>query len=76
MGYRVLYVYEGKKRSSRRRVLLTWGFFAVFLALLLRFCPELLLPGGESAVESFCRELRIGAPVGEAVAAFCRQVVP
>lgn len=77
------------KSAARRRSRLaglTVGFFLVFLLLTKLFHPEgtavlrrLLLPGDEAvtgpAMTVLLEELRSGEPVGDAVKAFCGEIL-
>lgn len=85
MGYRIVYGEDpfvpGKKGKSRVR-LMTAGFL---LALILgvRCCwPEgtallrqTFLPSEDDAFRQFTAQIQAGEPPGEAVTAFCRELV-
>ena len=66
MGYRIIYV--RKKRHNLRFLLLTAGFFGLFLYCLTQ-APEI------TVLENLARQLGDGASIGEAVAAFCQDVI-
>ena len=86
MGYRVDYE-RGKKNGGRSwKGWMCFGAFALFWALVIRFWPEgrrvaaeFLFPGGAGqaclAAEEFARDLSGGMPIGEAVQAFCRDIL-
>lgn len=86
MGYRVDYE-RGKKNGGRsRKGWMCFGAFAFFWALVIRFWPEgrrvaaeFLFSGGAEhacqAAEEFAQDLSGGMPIGEAVQAFCRDIL-
>ncbi len=87
MGYYIVYGPQKLvKNGNFRRGLLTAGAFGVFCLLVLAFWPEgremfadILLPGDREtaaeAAEEMVRALRQGQSLGEAVTAFCRDVI-
>lgn len=84
MGYRIVYGEEPPVQRPRSRLrLLTAAFGLAFLVLVGSFWPggrallrQVLLPGaGEAALQQMAEQIRAGEPVGEAVTAFCRDVV-
>lgn len=85
MGYRIVYGDDPFPRESRhpgRLRLLTAGFALAFVVAVRCFWPEgtrmlrsVLLPGDNAAFVQMTEEIRAGAPVGDAVTAFCRSVV-
>ena len=90
MGYRIVYgkvsEIERQRRSSGNVQLMTAIFMMLGIMLVRSFWPEgtkmlrqLLLPGTMSATEEafsqLMADLRIGAPIGEAVTTFCAYVI-
>lgn len=88
MGYRIVYgedpFIEIPERKSRLR-LWTAGFALAFVLLVRCFWPQgtallrqVLLPRGDAATAAFQQmtaDIRAGEPIGDAVTAFCRDVV-
>lgn len=66
MGYRI--VYGREKRHVLRFVLLCAGFFALFLYCL-TYAVQI------DALDALAGQLAEGTPIGEAVAAFCQDVL-
>ena len=88
MGYRIDYYDQPKitvhkeKGRAWRVVLGTLCFFAAFLVCVEFFWPDgremlrsLLLNGQEAAFTQMIETLNSGEGIGEAVAAFCREVL-
>lgn len=91
MGYMIAYDGSdtGKKYTVCRRSRLpelTFGFFLAFLLLTRLFWPagaaqlrQFLLPGDpdvtQQAVTVLVQDLRAGEPVGDAVKAFCSEIL-
>jgi len=91
MGYRIEYgpdrnqVEKGRGTTDRIRAMIA-GWLLLFCLLVSAFWPEgstllqdVLLPGEKTASEvafcSFVENLRLGEPLGESVAVFCRTVI-
>ena len=91
MSYRIIYVptesEHGTQRGAGIRLLLLSGsFLLIFGFLTVKFWPEgeevlerlleaMKKPVTSAALESLANKLSLGEPVGEAVSAFCREVV-
>lgn len=90
MGYRITYENDVIRKSVLRIPCLRWrrwgiglGAAALAVSLLIPggrlWLRDLLLPGDEeitaSALESMIADLRSGEPVGEAVEAFCKEII-
>lgn len=91
MAYRIVYGPEIKaprrfENRQLRRQILTAAFALLFVLLVRQLWPEgmtvlreLLLPGEpaitEQAFSDMIGNLHDGSPVGEAVTAFCRQII-
>ena len=90
MGYRIEYGspkrHSDKNVRSGRVIWLTGAFLLIFTCLTMQFWPqgrelleETLLPGDptvtKQAFSELTQQLRQGEAVGDAVAAFCREVI-
>lgn len=90
MGYRITYENGVAKKETVRLRRFRWkrwgaGAVAVALAVALMipagrlWVRDLLLPGDEevtaAALEGMVENIRSGEPVGEAVEAFCREII-
>ena len=87
MGYRVIYgedPFEKPKVKGGRLGLMTAGCFLAFVVGVRCFWPagaerlgRMFLPGEGTvaALEQMAEDLQAGEPLGDAVTAFCRQVV-
>lgn len=82
MGYRIDYTQPKKSRLGA----MTAGWFLVFLLLVGCFWPrgrmllaEALFPGNRAvttaALGDFVRDMGDGEPLGQALEAFCRQIL-
>lgn len=91
MGYRIVYGAEpyryGSDASGWKRILgMAVGCFLIFLVLTMQFWPEgrgvlekMLLPGDpmvtKQAFSVMAEQLKAGEAIGDAVAAFCQEVI-
>ena len=91
MGYRVEYESAGKRARSSDKPAFRPGTltaaFLLFFCLLVNACwprgrevmQAILWPGDpettQQAVEAFVAELQDGAPLGDAVEGFCREII-
>lgn len=91
MGYHIEYdkgtrAYEIRKKYPLRVYALTAGCFLLFLVLTLHYWPggrevlqECLIPGDNritfQALENMTDSLRAGSSLGDAVTAFCREIL-
>ena len=91
MGYRIVYEADGIRREQnnivhKRLVGLLTGCLLAFLVLTMHFWPEgkakleeMFLPGDpaitKQAFFSMTEQLRAGVAIGDAVAAFCQEVM-
>lgn len=82
MGYRIVYGEDPfvKKNKSHLRAW-TAGFALAFVILVRTFWPQgtavlvqVLLPRS-NGIEQLTEQIRAGEPVGDAVTAFCRELV-
>ena len=85
MGYRIVYgedpfEEQGKRKSYLRTM--TAGFALALVVLARIFWPtgteilrEHLLPGDNDALLQLTENLQAGEPIGDAVTAFCQQIV-
>lgn len=85
MGYRIVYGQGAFPEKNRRKSwlrLMTAGFALAFV-ILTRCCwprgteilREVLLPRENAAFQRLTEDIRAGEPMGDAVTAFCRQIV-
>lgn len=85
MGYRIVYgedpFIERKERKSYLRAM-TAGFALAFVVLVRCCWPQgtellrqALLPGDYEAFQQMTTDIRAGEPIGDAVTAFCQQIV-
>ena len=91
MAYRIVYGPMPKATSPGRQIslrisMMTVVFLLLFVLLVKQTWPEgtdmlrsVLLPGEpgktETAVQTLLEDMRNGEPVGDAVTAFCRQII-
>ena len=83
MGYRIVYGSPEKKKLSTKRILMILCSVAVAALMLLpagrRALRELIIPGDAevtaSAVQTLVSDLGEGENLGDAVTAFCREVL-
>ena len=90
MGYRITYENGMIHKENIRQHRISWkwwgaGILAAAVAVTLMvpqgrlWIRDLFLPGDEeitaSALESMVADLRAGEPLGEAVEAFCREII-
>lgn len=79
MAYKIHYGHTGQGKTGRT-FLLSLGFLALFLVLAHWLLPSQIaqLRGfllGQANVEALLQDLRDGMQIGEAVAAFCQDVL-
>lgn len=87
MGYRIAYEDSNVIKTPLRRKRKTWRLLAVALALVIglsipqvrRTLRDIVLPGKEEitakALGDLVTDLRRGEPFGEAVEAFCLEII-